>query len=253
MAYIIGNSVFVGDSILRILLASSRQPHRIQHQRWSFLAYATQSDSGGYKPDRFYCHCNRVLQGRKYSVESYRRICMPDTCCVLRISEISLTTRIQKGSTNSLILKKPPISKKATLFIPWNNPPSSSFWNLLRGFNKKKRWDRKPVSVLIRHLSSQPTPWHRTGSPHLSVYLVLQVAVPYPLRIAPTASWALASHFHPYLSAVVFCYSWRKVTPTCAFRSAMPYPVRTFLSLSTATNRPTWFHSWLYVSSRAQK
>lgn len=43
-----------------------------------------------------------------------------------------------------------------------------------------KRWSRKPVSVLICHLSSRPTPWHRAGSPHLPVYLVLQALAPYP-------------------------------------------------------------------------
>ena len=36
----------------------------------------------------------------------------------------------------------------------------------------------------MHHLSSQPTPWHRAGSPHLPVYLVLQAPVPYPTCIA---------------------------------------------------------------------
>ena len=44
----------------------------------------------------------------------------------------------------------------------------------------KKGWNRKPGSVLLCHLSSQPTPWHRTGRPHLPVYLVLQARMPYP-------------------------------------------------------------------------
>ncbi len=50
------------------------------------------------------------------------------------------------------------------------------------------RWDRKPVSVLSRHLSSQPTPWKRAGSPFaladVPVYLVLQAPVPSPSYVA---------------------------------------------------------------------
>ena len=50
------------------------------------------------------------------------------------------------------------------------------------------RWDRKPVSVLSRHLSSQPTPWKRAGSPFVladvPVYLVLQAPVPSPPYVA---------------------------------------------------------------------
>ena len=38
--------------------------------------------------------------------------------------------------------------------------------------------------------------------------------------------------------AVVFCYGWRKVTPTCAFRSRAPCSVRTFLGIAAATDRP---------------
>lgn len=50
------------------------------------------------------------------------------------------------------------------------------------------RRDRKPVSVLSCHLSSQPTPWKRAGSPFAlagaPVYLVLQAPVPSPSYVA---------------------------------------------------------------------
>ena len=50
------------------------------------------------------------------------------------------------------------------------------------------RQNSKPVSVLSRHLSSQPTPWKRAGSPltlsGVPVYLVLQAPVPSPSYVA---------------------------------------------------------------------
>ena len=50
------------------------------------------------------------------------------------------------------------------------------------------RQNSKPVSVLSRHLSSQPTPWKRAGSPFaladVPVYLVLQAPVPSPSYVA---------------------------------------------------------------------
>ena len=49
-----------------------------------------------------------------------------------------------------------------------------------------KRWQgRKPLSVFesVIYLT-QPTPRHRTGSPHLPVYLVLQARAAYPLDVA---------------------------------------------------------------------
>ena len=53
-------------------------------------------------------------------------------------------------------------------------------------------------------------------------------------------SWALAPRFHPCPSGrSVLCYGLRKITPTCAFRSGMPFPVRTFLSIAAATDRST--------------
>ena len=107
----------------------------------------------------------------------------------------------------------------------------------------KKRRSRKPVSVLICHLSSQPTPWHRAGSPHLPVYLVLQVPVPYPSCIAAERREPLTRVFTlglPEGRPVIFCYGRRKVTSTCAFRSGMPFPVRTFLSCERQ-KRPTFF------------
>ena len=49
-----------------------------------------------------------------------------------------------------------------------------------------KRWQgRKPLSVFesVIYLT-QPTPRHRTGSPHLPVYLVLQARTTYPVYVA---------------------------------------------------------------------
>ena len=52
----------------------------------------------------------------------------------------------------------------------------------------RNRQNRKPVSVLICHLSSQPTPWKRAGSPFtlagVPVYLALLVLVPPPPYVA---------------------------------------------------------------------
>ena len=38
--------------------------------------------------------------------------------------------------------------------------------------------------------------------------------------------------------AVVFCYGRNEITPICAFRSRVPCPVRTFLTVSGAADRP---------------
>ena len=58
----------------------------------------------------------------------------------------------------------------------------------LKGQPLCSRWNRKPVSVLSCHLSSQPTPWKRAGSPFAlsdaPVYLVLQALVPSPPYVA---------------------------------------------------------------------
>ena len=53
-------------------------------------------------------------------------------------------------------------------------------------------------------------------------------------------SWALAPRFHPCsFGRSVLCYNLREITPTCAFRSGMPFPVRTFLGIAAATDRST--------------
>ncbi len=70
--------------------------------------------------------------------------------------------------------------------------------------SNKKRRDSKPGSVLFRHLSSQPTPRHLAGSPHLPVYLVLQVAVAYPRSIATTRRELLPRVFT--ISERIGCY-----------------------------------------------
>ena len=105
-----------------------------------------------------------------------------------------------------------------------------------------KRRDRKPVSVLSCHLSSQPTPWHRTGSPHLPVYLVLQAPDPYPCGVTDADRgllphiFTLAIHCLAAM-AVVFCYGCQKISPICDFRSGVPFPVRTFLLRRTGSDR----------------
>ena len=64
----------------------------------------------------------------------------------------------------------------------------------------------------------------------MSVYLALQVAGAYPDNVAITRC-RLLPHIFTLTSeeAVIFCYTIHKLTPICAFHSAMLYPVRTFL------------------------
>ena len=65
--------------------------------------------------------------------------------------------------------------------MAWTNPAILSI----------VRWNRKPVSVLSRHLSSQPTPWQGraalsipTEEGIMPVYMVLQALVPSPSYVA---------------------------------------------------------------------
>ena len=70
------------------------------------------------------------------------------------------------------------------------------------------RQNRKPVSVLICHLSSQPTPRKRTGSPFvlsdIPVYMVLLVLVPSPLYVAIQRRELLPRGFTLTLSGGLF-------------------------------------------------
>ena len=91
------------------------------------------------------------------------------------------------------------------------------------------RWNRKPVSVLICHLSSQPTPRKRAGSP-----FVPERTFRYTWSCW---SWCRHRHMSPYnvvssclaVSSLppkrrfVFCYGIHKITPICAFHSGLPY------------------------------
>ena len=57
----------------------------------------------------------------------------------------------------------------------------------------------KPVSVIISAIYlTQPTPWHRAGSPHLPVYLALQAFGPCSRGHRCPGPWALTPRFHPY-------------------------------------------------------
>ena len=70
------------------------------------------------------------------------------------------------------------------------------------------RWDRKPVSVLSRHLSSQPTPWKRAGSPFaladVPVYMIFLVLVPSPPYVAIRRRELLPHGFTLTLSGGLF-------------------------------------------------
>ena len=74
------------------------------------------------------------------------------------------------------------------------------------------RQNRKPVSVLICHLSSQPTPWQRAGSPSdlrpkprvVPVYMVLLDLVPSPPYVAIRRRELLPHGFTLTLSGGLF-------------------------------------------------
>ena len=70
------------------------------------------------------------------------------------------------------------------------------------------RQNRKPVSVLICHLSSQPTPWKRAGSPFIlsdiPVYLALLDLVPSPPYVAIRRRELLPRGFTLTLSGGLF-------------------------------------------------
>ena len=94
-----------------------------------------------------------------------------------------------------------------------------------------QRRGRKPLSVFESaiYLRNLPPGIGRAALICRYIWSCRPAAVPAVRR--RTASWALTPRFHPYRpeTAVIFCYGWREVTPTCAFRSGMPCPVRTFL------------------------
>ena len=88
-------------------------------------------------------------------------------------------------------------------------------------------------------------PLARTGSPYLPVYLVLQAPVPYPEGVAAARREPLPHVFTltGACPAVFFCYGFHKIAPICAFRSGVPFPVRTFLTgpKAGAAVRPTFW------------
>ena len=67
----------------------------------------------------------------------------------------------------------------------------------------------------ICHLSTQPTPWHRAGSPRLPVYLVLQALTSYPCGVTDARRELLPRVFTlACRQAVVFCYDAIRLLPS---------------------------------------
>ena len=117
---------------------------------------------------------------------------------------------------------------------------------------KEKRWGDKPVSVpgSVIYLRNLPPgseraaldcryiwscrPRDRTRPASLTAVVGSYPAFsPLPIRRHQnevTDTWL----------AVVFCYGRNEITPICAFRSRVPCPVRTFLTVSGAADRPTF-------------
>ena len=113
------------------------------------------------------------------------------------------------------------------------------------------RWGSKPVSVFksVIYLRNLPPDigraalicqyiwscrsWYHTHSTSLP-YVVSSY-----LAFSPSSLWDIPS------LAVIFCYGIHKITPICAFRSRMLFPVRTFLTgpKTGATNRLTYYYN----------
>lgn len=102
----------------------------------------------------------------------------------------------------------------------------------------KIRWNRKPVSVLICHLSSQPTPREEAGSllhclsAGASRYIWSCRPRGRTRRMSPYGVVSSCLTFSPLpFRAVIFCYGFQKIAPISAFRCGVPFPVRTFLCI----------------------
>ena len=113
------------------------------------------------------------------------------------------------------------------------------------------RQNRKPVSVLICHLSSQPTPWKRAGSPFIlsdiPVYLALLVLVPSPPYVAIRRRELLPRGFTLTLSGGLFSVTaFIKLLPSvlstagCPFQSGLSSE-----SEASATDRSTYIISYI--------
>ena len=105
----------------------------------------------------------------------------------------------------------------------------------------KKRQGRKPVSVFKSTIYLRNLPPDIGRAVLICQYIwscKSQCRSRMPSLTHVVSSYLAFSPLPPR-EAVIFCYGWREVTSTCDFRSASPCLVRTFLSLSTATDRPT--------------
>ena len=111
------------------------------------------------------------------------------------------------------------------------------------------RRNSKPVSVLSCHLSSQPTPWKRAGSPFIlpdvPVYLVLQALVPSPPCVATERRELLPHGFTLTLSGGLFSVTaFIRLLPSVLSTAGRP-----FLSgLSSAAGATATGHSTLFLS-----
>ena len=94
------------------------------------------------------------------------------------------------------------------------------------------RQNRKPVSVLICHLSSQPTPWQRAGSPFdlrtkpsvMPVYMVLLDLVPSPPYVAIRRRELLPHGFTLALAGGLFSVTaFMKLLPSVLSTAGRPF------------------------------
>lgn len=125
----------------------------------------------------------------------------------------------------------------------------------LKGILLMSRRNRKPVSVLSCHLSAQPTPWQGRAAPEAPKGKCQYIWSCRPWcrtrQMSPPAVVSSCLTFSPLpLRAVIFCYGIRKITPTCAFHSRVPFPVRTFLTHTGATGHSAFII--FYIRACAQ-
>ena len=125
----------------------------------------------------------------------------------------------------------------------------------------RNRWNRKPVSVLSCHLSSQPTPRQRAGSSFsqsrtlaLSVYLALLVLVPSPPYVAIQRRELLPRGFILTLSGGLFSVTaFIRLLPSVLSTAGCPF--QSGLSSESWIQRqviPPIFQRSIYIRACAQ-
>ena len=80
---------------------------------------------------------------------------------------------------------------------------------------------------ILLHVSSHQIK-KMTSSLILLVSVLLQMGFTQP-SMSPYQRWALTSPFHPYLTAVIFCCTFLKVSLTGRYPASLLYGARTFL------------------------